>query len=370
MTGKRAGERSSRGPRIVAVILAGGSGTRFWPLSREARPKPLLAVGGRRTLLAEAVARARRFAAKRDVWLVCGAGHAREMRRAAGLAADRVLVEPCGRNTAPAIALAAARIAADAPDAVMTVLSADHRIPDAAAFAASIRRAAPAAAAGALVTLGVRPTRPETGYGYIRLGRAAGRAHPGLHRVARFVEKPKRASAERYLAHGGYLWNAGIFVWTARSILDEIESKAPSLARALAPVRLAAGRRKGLATALAKTWPRLRSAPIDTAVLERSRRVWCLPVDWRWSDVGTWASLAEELGVNGAESRVLEGTALLCDAPGNLVRAQDRPIVLLGVEGLAVIDAGDALLVTQLTRSGAVREVVARLRKEGRTDLL
>jgi mannose-1-phosphate guanylyltransferase len=359
-----------KAPRLAAVILAGGAGTRFWPLSREARPKPLLKAGGSDTLLGEAVARARRFAARRDVWLVCGADHAAAMRRAAGLAPDRVLVEPCGRNTAPAVALAAARIAAEDPDAVITVLSADHRIPDADAFAESVHRAAPAAASGALVTLGVRPTRPETGYGYIRLGRRAGRAYPGLHRVSRFVEKPNRARAERYLARGGFLWNAGIFVWTARTILEEIERCAPRLARGLAPVRRAAAQGERLERALAKAWPKLPSEPIDTAVLERSRRVWCLPVDWRWSDVGTWASLAEELGVNGSDSHVLEGRALLCDAPGNLVRAHDRPIVLLGVEGLAVIDAGDAVLVTKLTNSGSVRDVVARLRKEGRSDLL
>jgi len=357
-------------PRLVAVILAGGAGTRFWPLSRKAHPKPLLRAGGRRSLLAETVQRARGFAKRRDVWLVCGAEHARVMRREAGLAADRVLVEPVGRNTAPAIALAAARIAASDPDAVLVVLSADHRIPDAAAFAASVRRAAPAAAAGALVTVGVRPTRAETGYGYIRLGPPAGRAFPGLHRVTRFVEKPDRARAKRYLERGGYLWNAGIFVWTARSILAEIERCAPALAEALAPVRRAAARERGLSPALARSWPRMPSEPIDTAVLERSSKVWCLPVEWRWSDVGTWRSLADELGVDGVTSLALEGRALFFEAPGNLVHAHDRPIVLLGVAGLAVIDAGDALLVADLRRSGAVRDVVARLRKQGWSGLL
>jgi mannose-1-phosphate guanylyltransferase/mannose-6-phosphate isomerase len=216
----------------------------------------------------------------------------------------------------------------------------------------------------------VRPTRAETGYGYIRLGRPAGPRFPGLHRVARFVEKPDRARAKRYLEHGGFLWNAGIFVWTARSILAEIERCAPALASALAPVRRAAERGRGLTAALARSWPRVPSEPIDTAVLERSRNVWCLPVSWRWSDVGTWRSLAEELGVNGATSLALEGKALYFDAPGNLVRAYDRPIVLLGVEGLAVIDAGDALLVADLERSGAVKDVVARLQKDGFRDLL
>ncbi len=359
-----------KAPRLVAVILAGGSGTRFWPLSRKAHPKPLLRAGGRTTLLAETVARARRFAKKRDVWLVCGAEHARAIRRGAGLAADRVLVEPAPRNTAPAIALAAARIAAEDPDAVLVVLSADHRIPDGAAFAASVRQAAPAAATGALVTVGIRPTRAETGLGYIRLGSKAGAAFPGLHRVARFVEKPDRARALRYVARGDYLWNAGIFVFTAGSILAEIEHCAPELAEALAPVRRAAARGRGLTPALERCWPALPSEPIDTAVLERSRRVWCLPVEWHWSDVGTWRSLAEELGVTGATSRVIEGQAVFSGAPGNLVWAHDRPIFLVGVAGLAVIDAGDALLVADLARSGSVRDVVARLREHGWSDLL
>jgi mannose-1-phosphate guanylyltransferase/mannose-6-phosphate isomerase len=364
------GPGGNASPRLVAVILAGGAGTRFWPLSRKHHPKPLLRAGGQRSLLAEAVARARSFAGRRDVWLVCGADHAAAMRKASGLPKDRVLVEPVGRNTAPAVALAAARIAAVDPEAIITVLSADHRIPDAKAFAASIRRATPAAQAGGLVTIGVRPTRPEPGYGYIRLGRRGGRAFPGVHRVARFVEKPKRATAERYLARGGYLWNAGIFVWSARAILEEIEQHAPRLARGLAPVRRALAAGRAPARSVAKAWPRLPAEPIDTAVLEKSRQVWCLPVDWAWSDVGTWASLAEALGVDAEKSRVLEGEALLYDAPGNLVRGHDRPVVLLGVEGLAVIDAGDALLVTTLAKSGAVRDVVARLRKRGRIDLL
>ena len=351
-----------KAPRLAAVILAGGSGTRFWPLSRRSRPKPLLRAGGRATLLAEAVARARRFAKPRDVWLVCGAEHAAAMRRAAGLAKDRVLVEPAPRNTAPAIALAAIQIAASDPDAVLVVLSADHRIPDAAAFAASVRRAAPAAAAGALVTLGVEPSRAETGYGYIRLGREAGPEFPGLHRVARFVEKPDRARAERYLARGGFLWNTAIFVFSARAILAEIEHCAPALAEALAPLRRAAARGRELSAA---SWARLPAEPIDTAVLERSRRVWCLPVSWQWSDVGSWRSLAEQLGVSAATSRTLEGRAHYFEAPGNLVRGHDRPIFLVGVEGLAVIDAGDALLVLDLERSAALRDVVARLREHG-----
>jgi len=360
---------------IQAVVLAGGAGERFWPASRVARPKPLLRVAAGESLLCATVGRARRFSDESGVWMICGHEHARAMRAEAGLPASRVIVEPERRNTAMAVAVAAQRIAQDDPDAVMAILPADHRIPDGRAFAAAIRRAAKAARAeGALVTLGVRPTRPETGYGYIRLGDPVGKAHAGLHRVARFVEKPSKARARRYLEDGRYLWNAGIFVWTARAILEEIELHAPEIHRALGPLRGPKGRPpRGAAAfraAAVRAYRRAPSVPIDVAVLERSRRVWCLPVSFRWSDVGTWESLAETLGVDANVTRIIDGDAVLCDSGGNLVWAQDRPIALLGVSGLAVIDTGDALLVAQLDRSGDVREVVRRLRKKGRDDLV
>ncbi len=228
-------------------------------------------------------------------------------------------------------------------------------MPDARAFARAIHAAARAAAEeGALVTLGVRPTRAETGYGYIGIGPPVGRQHPGLHRVARFVEKPERRRAERYLRTGRYLWNAGVFVWSARRILDEIEVCAPEVFRPLAPVARAAGApRREFDRAVRAAYRRVPELPVDKAVLERSRSVWCLPVDFHWSDVGSWHSLAEELGVGGSVSRVMEGEALLCD-----------------VEGLAVIDAGDALLVTSLARSAEVRQVVSILRRRRRKGLL
>ncbi len=358
---------------VHAVVLAGGAGTRFWPLSREARPKPLLRVAGNGSLLADAVARARRVADPGCVWLVCGREHAERIRRESGLPPARTLVEPRMRNTAAAIGLAAARIAAESPAAVMVVLPADHRVPKAGAFAAAVQRAVRAAAREpVLVTLGVRPTRAETGYGYIQLGRAVGRPHPGLHRVARFVEKPDRARAARFVARGDHLWNSGMFVWGARTLLAELARTAPAVARALAPVQ-ALGPRAGasaLSAAIARAYLRVPKAPIDTAVLERSASVWCLPVSFPWSDVGTWRSLAQEVGVSGKSSCVISGTAWSFDSPGNLVAGSSRPIALLGVRGLAVIDAGDALLIADLERSGDVREVVASLRRRGRRDLL
>ncbi len=348
--------------------MAGGAGERLWPQSRRRRPKPLLPVAGGATLLGATVARARRIAPRERIWLVCTADHAAALRREAGLPPGRVLVEPQGRNTAMAVGFAAARIASRHPGAVLLVLPADHVIPDARAFAAVARRAARAAAgAGALVTLGVRPTRPETGYGYIHVGAPADRRHPGLRRVRGFAEKPALARARRYLASGAWLWNAGIFAWRADAILAEIERHEPALARALAPLRKPG--RVAPAT-LARAYRRAPALPIDVAVLERSARVWTLPIAFHWNDLGSWASLAGELGVARGASRVVAGEAWLEDAPGNLVWGAGRPIALLGVEGLAVIDAGDALLVARLDRSGEVRRVVARLRAAGRRELL
>jgi mannose-1-phosphate guanylyltransferase len=256
------------------------------------------------------------------------------------------------RDTAAAIGLAAARIAAVAPDAVMVVLPADHRVPDGRAFARAVRRAVRAAAREpVLVTLG---------------------AHPGLHRVARFVEKPDRARAARFVARGDHLWNSGMFVWGARTLLAALAASEPAIARALAPVAALPARatKRELTAAVAAAYRRIPTRPIDTAVLERSSRVWCLPVEFPWSDVGTWRSLAQEVGVSEGTSHVICGTAWLADSPGNLVAAADRPIALLGVRGLAVIDAGDAVLVAGLERSGEVKDLVASLRRRRRTDLL
>ena len=366
-----------RSPPIHAVVLAGGAGERFWPASRRHHPKPLLEVVGGQSLLDATVQRARRFARDR-VWLVCGTEHAGAMRSASGLPASRVLVEPQRRNTAMAVAWAAQRIVSDDPEAVMAVLSADHHIPNVAAFASDVRLSARAAAAAdVLVTFGVKPTRPETGYGYIHLGKPASSGFPGLRRVRSFVEKPDAATARRYLRSRDYRWNAGIFVFKARTILDEIAVCAPDLDRALEPLRRSSRRR----AQIEQSYARAPSLPIDVAVMERSERVWSRPVDFAWSDVGTWQSLAEQLGVGqpavrkrgrphaDGGTRVIEGEVLEHASDRNLVWARDRVVALVGVEDLAVIDTGDALLIAKLDRSAEVRELVARLKRDGRSDL-
>jgi len=353
---------------LHAVILAGGAGERFWPASRQALPKPFLKVIGGESLLASTLSRASRFAAFERTWVVAGREHAKAVRAESGLPARRVLAEPARRNTAMAIAYAAARIRVQDPDAVMVVLPADHVIRDGRAFRAAIRKAARAALeADVLVTLGVEPKWPDTGLGYIQRGLAVGPKAPGLYRVRRFVEKPSDERARRYLGTGDYFWNAGIFAWSVRAILAEIEAHVPELHRALRP--LLDSRRRPSAEQLRRIYQRAPSVSIDVAVLERSRRVWTLPVRFRWSDVGTWAALAEELGVKSGRSRSVAGGLVECDSAANLVWSEDRTVALLGVEGLAVIDTPDALLVARLERSSEVRRVVARLKSSGRSEI-
>jgi mannose-1-phosphate guanylyltransferase len=353
--------------------MAGGAGERFWPASRRDRPKPLLDVMGGQSLLEATLARARRFVRNDRVWVVCGVEHARAVRKASQLSANRLLVEPRRRNTAMAIAWSAQRIAAVDPDAVMAVLPADHHIPDERAFAADMRRAADAAArASVLVTFGVRPTRPDTGYGYIQSASPAGRGFPGLRRVKRFVEKPDPRRARQYLRKGDYRWNSGIFVWSVQTLLEEIEACCPELHRALGPIRRAGGRKTR--APVEDSYRRAPGLPIDVAVMERSRRVWTLPVNWHWSDVGTWARLAEELGVGGSRSgrsanHVVSGDAVFESARANLVWGGKRLVALLDVEDLAVIDTDDVILVTKLSGSSDVRRVVAALKARGDWNL-
>lgn len=347
-------------------------------------PKQFLRVIGGETLLDATLERARRFAADDRIWVVCGAEHARLVRQATGLPPSRILVEPRRRNTAMAAAWAAHCVARVDPDAVLAVLPADHHVPDRTAFARDMRLAARVAQRSeALVTIGVEPTRPETGYGYIQAGDPL-EGFEGVFRVRRFVEKPDLKTAKRYVARGDYRWNAGIFVWPAATLLSEIERWCPELHRALAPFRPAPrstrGARRPRASsrqAVEAAFRRAPSLPVDVAVMERSGRVLTVPASFRWSDVGSWASLAEELGVGepgrtGAErqgNRVIGGEALFEAAEGNLVWAGDRLVALLGVEDLVVVDTEDVTLVTKRDASSDVKRVLERLRKQGRHDL-
>ncbi|HWV38114.1 MAG TPA: mannose-1-phosphate guanylyltransferase [Vulgatibacter sp.] len=353
--------------RIHPVILAGGSGTRFWPLSRKRRPKQLLPLASSEPLISDTFARLEGLAAPRDVLVVCGRSHARALR---GMLPDdvQVLVEPQPRNTAAAIGLAATVVAAKDPKGVLAVLPSDHAVLDRRAFHRTLREAAKVAAGGSLVTIGITPTRPETGFGYIRVGED----HPAggnAKRVRSFVEKPDRDTASRYVISGDYLWNAGMFVFRADRMLDEIERHLPECAEVLAEIAKAVGT-AGFDRALSKWFPSCPSISIDYAVMERADDIAVIPASFGWSDLGSFASLPEVRPADHA-GNVVQGDILAFGATGNVVVGHPgKPVALVGCSNLVVIDTGDALLVCDRERAQEIRQVVEALEKRGDRRLL
>ena len=346
---------------VQPVIMAGGSGTRFWPLSRKSRPKQFLPLTSARPLIAETAARLSGLAPLANTFVVCGRAHEKAVRAALkGLPRRNVLVEPAARNTAPAIALAALHVEALDPAGTLLVLPSDHHVADVPGFKRVLAEAAQVAAQGHLVTLGIQPTRPETGYGYIRKGKAlAG----GGWQVRAFVEKPDVKKARAYLTSGEYLWNGGIFVFRADAILAAFAEHMPELGRALATLRAALGKRSFPAV-LSRVFPRLPATSIDYGVMEKAKNLAVVPGDFGWSDVGSFAALPE---VRAADERgnVVSGEgALALDCEGCVVLAEKRPLAVVGLSGVVVVDAGDAVLVVPRERSQDVRKVVEALEQK------
>ena len=341
---------------LHAVILAGGSGTRFWPLSTEGRPKHLLRLLGKRTLLEETAARLRGLVPPSRILVVTAKAQAREVRRLLPrLGEGAVIAEPMARNTAAAIALAAARVAASDPEGVLLVLPADHWIPDGPAFRRTMAAAAERArTARTLVLVGVEPDRPATGYGYLRIGRRTGRSGAvPVHRVDLFREKPDLATARRWLRAGGHLWNGGMFAWRADVFLEETAAFMPDLHEAL----VAAGAATGSAAALSKAYARCPSKSVDYGILEKSRRVEVVAAGFRWDDLGSFAALARHLPRDGA-GNACTGRLLGVDARNVVAVAPDGHVTaVLGVEGIAVITTKGAPLVVALDRCEDVRGV-------------
>lgn len=359
---------------IYPVIMAGGSGTRFWPLSRRDRPKQFLPLTGDHPLLAATVARLPPLARLDRTYVVCGPNHAALARRLVpGLPRANLLVEPCPRNTAPCVGLAAIHVARREATGVVAMLPADHHVGSPPAFRRALAAAARFAARGAIATIGIRPSRPETGFGYLKMGaRLAGSGRGkarGAWRVERFVEKPDVVTAARYLAEGGYLWNSGVFVFRADVILEEIRRAMPVLGEQLAVIERSLGTPAYRGT-LARVFPGAPSISIDYGVMEKSQRIVCVPAEFGWSDVGSFAALS---GVRPADDlgNVAEGLALVIDGRNNVVLAQARrPLALIGLDDLVVVDSGDAVLVVKKERAQDVRKAVEELRRRGREDLL
>ncbi len=342
---------------VYAVILAGGCGTRFWPLSRRARPKQLLSLTDGESLLQATIARVLPLVGPRRVLVVTG-GHLRDavVRQASALRvpAENVFAEPEGRNTAPAICWAATIVRRRDPEGILVVLPSDHLVRRPAAFLRRIRQAVRRAAEGHLVTLGIVPTRPETGYGYLKVRPSGGRAPL---RVERFTEKPDLPTARRFLRSGSYLWNSGMFVWRADVILEAFDRHQPAIAGAFA-----SGDR------VERFWGRLPSISVDYAILEKTPSVAIPAGDIGWTDLGSWEAAAEVLPRDRRGNTAPPGTRLL-DCEGTLVVREDtggKTIALLGVRDLVVVETPDALLVCRKDRSQDVRRIVELLKKEGR----
>jgi mannose-1-phosphate guanylyltransferase/mannose-6-phosphate isomerase len=375
---------------ITPVVLSGGSGTRLWPLSRELYPKQLLPLtGGGETMLQATVARTVGLPGVGAPVVVCNEAHrfmVAEQLRQAGVEGTRIVLEPVGRNTAPAIALAAhAALGADgtgasagADDPLLLVLPADHVVRDVTAFQAAVRAALPAAAAGRLVTFGVVPDAPETGYGYIRraaeplagvagAGSAVVGAAGAVYPIDRFVEKPDLATAQGFLASGEYYWNSGMFLFGARRYLRELETQAPDIAAAVAAAFGAAQGDLDFLRIDAEAFAACRSDSIDYAVMEKTREAVVVPLAAGWSDVGSWSSLHAAVESDG-DGNVLRGDVIAEDTRDSFVFSESRLVATVGLDSHVVVETKDAVLVAPRDRVQDVKALVARIKSAGRSE--
>ena len=345
--------------KLVPVILSGGSGTRLWPLSRELLPKQLLALTGERTMLQETAARFSGLSNAVAPLVVCNEAHrflVAEQLREMQLEPTAILLEPVGRNTAPAIALAAhAALAACGEDALLLVLPADHTLRDLAAFHAAIRLAVTAGEQGKLVAFGIVARSPETGYGYIRRGAGGEAVRP----IAQFVEKPDLERAREFIATGEYFWNSGMFLFGARRFLDELARFAPDIAETCARASATARRDTDFTRIDAAIFATCRSESIDYAVM--------VPLDADWNDVGSWTALHDILPAD-EQGNVTRGDVLLEDTANCYVHADSRLVAALGLRDLVIVETSDAVLVAPRTKVQDVKKIVARIKAAGRFE--
>jgi len=345
---------------IKAIVLAGGSGSRLWPLSRQQLPKQFLKLEGEVSLLEATIQRLHPMLTDSDVWVVTGEAHAVGEAYSELVKYNRIL-EPVGRNTAPAIALAAALLMDQGDeDPVMVVLPADHIIKRPDVFRAHLAEAVKVAESGRLVTFGIKPERPDTGFGYIEVEDSSLEAKP----VKRFTEKPDLATAEGFLQQGNYYWNSGMFVWKASVILEEISRWIPEIDTVLKEMRAAWQGDKPWQDVVRENFARLPDISIDYGVLERSSKVSLIPCDIDWSDVGSWDAV-HEISRQDAQGNVLDGDVIAIDCKNTLLRSKDRLLAAVGLEDVIVVETADAILLAKRGDSQRVREIVDKLKERG-----
>ncbi|NWA04471.1 mannose-1-phosphate guanylyltransferase/mannose-6-phosphate isomerase [Pseudomonas gingeri] len=354
---------------LIPVIMAGGSGSRLWPLSRQLNPKQFLCLADAELSMLQATIKRLDGLDVALPRLICNEEHrflAAEQLRRLGMENINILLEPIGRNTAPAVALAALQAAAEEQEPVLLVLAADHLIQDIETFQASIRQALPLALDGKLVTFGIVPTQPETGYGYIEKGESL---DANGFEVARFVEKPDEKTARAYLDSGNYLWNSGMFMFRASRYLEELEKFRPDI---LASCRsaLAVGAQDMHFTRVGvEAFTACPSESIDYAVMEKTADAVVVPLDAGWSDIGSWAALWE-VGSKDAQGNVCHGDVLVEQTSNTFVHSQSRLVSTVGVDDLVIVETKDAVLVAHKSQVQNVKKIVDRLKSEGRCESL
>jgi mannose-1-phosphate guanylyltransferase/mannose-6-phosphate isomerase len=354
---------------IHPVILSGGSGTRLWPMSRTLYPKQLLSLLGRESLLQETVRRVAERACFAPPLLVANEEHRfiiAEQLREIGIVPHSTLLEPVGRNTAPAACIAALVLSEAEPDPLMLVMPSDHTIRDVGAFVVALDRAATAARAGALVSFGIAPERAETGYGYIRRGAKLDGADE-VFAIAEFVEKPNRQEAEQYIKSGEHSWNSGIFLFPARLYLDELERVRPDMVAACRRALDAAQRDADFVRLGREAFSDCPSDSIDYAVMEQTRRAAVVPVSMGWSDVGSWDALWE-MSDKDSNGNSFEGNVVAEETRNCYLRSEAGLVAAVGIEDLVVVKTADAVMVAPRNRTQDVRKLVARLVKDRRDE--
>lgn len=354
---------------IISIILSGGTGSRLWPVSRESHPKPFILLPDGQSLLQKAFVRAITCPNIIETLTITNAEYyfksKAEYDQLVNLAKPKLsyLLEPCARNTAPAILLAALKIEAEhGRNAIMLVLPADHLITDVAAFHEHCNEAFALAASGKLVTFGIKPTRPETGFGYIECGTQIN-PQPRSRLVKRFVEKPNLATAQEYLASGQYLWNAGMFCFQVGTLLDEFQSHAPDLLAAAQTCWSQGQQSEPDAVSLNETaFKQLESISIDYAIMEKSNNIAVVACDYDWQDIGSWDAY-KNLFPSDQNGNAIVGTAITIDSNNNFIQSDGRMIAAIGINDLALIDTPDALLITHRNRTQDVKDIVQTLKK-------